>query len=476
MSSDESDTELTGDEIVRNFDDEAKLITDNLLPEKSKARYVFAYDQFISWQKKNNSESFSESVFLVYFKELSKNHKPPTLWGQWSMLRTTINLRHAIDINSYHNLKSFIKNLAKGYQPKKAQVLTLSQINNFLNNFDDLIYLAKKVILIFGVFGAMRSSEFCQMNVQDIEDTGNQFIVTIKDNKNYYPRNFIIGKEYYAIVRKYIDLRPKDIDTRRFFINYQKGKCTCQVIGKNKISEVPKVVAICLQLENPETYTGHCLRRSAATILANSGANITALKQLGGWRSSTTAEGYVENSLANRQKLYQKLISSVHNAPSTSTAIQTPLPQLEESRPGETHEKMSPDLLDNDSFIIIKSNENPEVNENSSLLQSTKHNNFDSTAAANPKNIPSAKSSPQIKEHNRHYLQEIQNFSSNKKPKTGRLKPQISNKNSNAAEIENDDVNDITVYSSFVTMENNTIKKVIINKNYYCNCNDKKND
>ncbi|CAD6241452.1 GSCOCG00012621001-RA-CDS, partial [Cotesia congregata] len=177
------------------------------------------------------------------------------------MLRTTINLRHAVDINSYHNLKSFLKNLAKGYQPKKAQVLTLSQINDFLNNFDDLIYLAKKV---------------------NIEDTGNQLIVTIKDNKNHYPRSFIIGKEYHGIVKKYTDLRPKDIDTRRFFINYQMGKCTCQVIGKNKISEVPKIVAICLRLENPETYTGHCFRRLAATILANSGANITTVKQLGG--------------------------------------------------------------------------------------------------------------------------------------------------------------------------------------------------
>ncbi|KAK0174947.1 hypothetical protein PV327_008735 [Microctonus hyperodae] len=150
---------------------------------------------------------------------------------------------------------------------------------------------------------------------------------------------------------------------------------------------------------------------------------MTAVKQLGGWRSSTVAEGYVENSFANRQKLYQKLISSVHNAPSTSTAIQTPLPQFEDSRPGKTHEKMSPDILDNDSFILIESNENPE------------HNHFDSSAAAKPKNIPSIKSSPQINE-------------------------QISNKNPNAAEIENDDVNDISVYSSFVTWKNIPLRKL----------------
>ncbi|KAH0552232.1 hypothetical protein KQX54_007499 [Cotesia glomerata] len=68
-----------------------------------------------------------------------------------------------------------------------------------------------------------------------------------------------------------------------------------------------------------------------------------------------------------------------HSSPSTSTAIQTPLPQFEDARPGETHEKMSTDLPDNDSFILIESNENLEVNENSSLLQSTEHNDVDVT-------------------------------------------------------------------------------------------------
>lgn len=74
-----------------------------------------------------------------------------------------------------------------------------------------------QVILTFGVLGALRTSEICNLNIQDVEDTGNQMIVTINDNKNRYPRNIIVGKEYYGHVKKYISLRPDNFDSRRFF-------------------------------------------------------------------------------------------------------------------------------------------------------------------------------------------------------------------------------------------------------------------
>lgn len=148
------------------------------------------------------------------------------------------------------------------------------------------------------------------MNLSDVENTGTQFIVTVKDTKNYYPRNFIIGPELYDKVNDYIKLRPTNLNTDRFFLQYRNGVCVRQVIGKNKISEVPKTIATFLKLNDPETYTGHCLRRTAATLLANSGANLTTVKQLGGWKSGSVAEGYIEHSLANRRKIFQGIINS----------------------------------------------------------------------------------------------------------------------------------------------------------------------
>ena len=39
----------------------------------------------------------------------------------------------------------------KGYHPKKAKVLTLSQVNKFLNESDDSLYLAMKVSKLFTI-------------------------------------------------------------------------------------------------------------------------------------------------------------------------------------------------------------------------------------------------------------------------------------------------------------------------------------
>jgi hypothetical protein len=69
------------------------------------------------------------------------------------------------------------------------------------------------------------------------------------------------------------------------------------------------MVATFLGLPNVEQYTGHSLRRSSATILANTGGNVTDLKWLGGWRSSTVAEGYVEESVENKIQIAKKCLA-----------------------------------------------------------------------------------------------------------------------------------------------------------------------
>ena len=161
-----------------------------------------------------------------------------------------------------------------------------------------------QVILIFGICGAMRCEEITNTRVCDVEDLGDKFIVSIPDNKNDYPGQFIIGNLFYDKIKHYISLRPKQEFTERFFIHYINGKCQSQNIGRHKIGEVPQLIAKYLNLRNPERYTGHCFRRTAATLLSDAGGNIQMLKQLGRWRSDLIAQGYIENSLHNRQMIF----------------------------------------------------------------------------------------------------------------------------------------------------------------------------
>lgn len=144
---------------------------------------------------------------------------------------------------------------------------------------------------IFGIAGACRSCEFVEIQTEDVELKTDIYLVRIVKTKNQVPRSFTITEEMANIVSKYVALRPVNIKTTRFFINYQQGKCYAQPIGINKIRKNPQKIAEYLTLQNPEYYTGHSFRRTSATMLMDAGADITMLKRHGGWKSDTVAEG-----------------------------------------------------------------------------------------------------------------------------------------------------------------------------------------
>lgn len=123
-----------------------------------------------------------------------------------------------------------------------------------------------------------------------------------------------MSEQFYSIVKQYISLRPSS-DTAQlpFFLNYINGKCTRQCVGVNKLGGVAKQIATYLGLPEPNCYTGHCFRRSSATILVDAGGDLLDLKRHGGWRSSAVAEGYVDNSMNNKTKNCDKITSAIMN-------------------------------------------------------------------------------------------------------------------------------------------------------------------
>ncbi|PSN39688.1 hypothetical protein C0J52_22264 [Blattella germanica] len=84
-------------------------------------------------------------------------------------------------------------------------------------------------------------------------------------------------------------------------------------------------IALYLNLPNSNLYTGHCFRRSSTTLLVDAGGDTTTLKRHGGWKSTTVAEGYIEESIQNKMQISNTILNSVEtenthvniNAPST---------------------------------------------------------------------------------------------------------------------------------------------------------------
>ncbi|KAJ8912179.1 hypothetical protein NQ315_006146 [Exocentrus adspersus] len=237
----------------------------------------------------------------------------------------TLSVYHNIDITKYFKLKALLKRKSDGYIPKKSKTLTTKQINQFLHEAPDTQHLFTKVALIVGISRACRKQELSHLKLENIESLGLQLL------------------EFHKTFEKYANLRPTDIQESHFFLNYQREKCTKQaVVGVNKFGNIPKLIAnylhlglakrklntkFCqpyLHLKDPNLYTGHCFRRSSATILVDAGGDITALKRHGGWKSTAVAETYIDESITNKIEISNKILEAVNTSSTSNTSVSTP--------------------------------------------------------------------------------------------------------------------------------------------------------
>ena len=65
-----------------------------------------------------------------------------------------------------------------------------------------------------------------------------------------------------------------------------------------------------MSLPDPQLYTGYSFRRTSATLLVDGGRDLTDLKRLG-WKLSTVAEGYINESLHHKQEIHKEITNSI---------------------------------------------------------------------------------------------------------------------------------------------------------------------
>jgi hypothetical protein len=116
-----------------------------LIPTKSKMRYETAFKTFEQWLNEKGVP-INEKTLLAYFVLRTATLKSPaSLWAEYSMLRTMINLNQGIDISKFAKLIAFLKKKNTGYRPKKSKCFTKEEMRKFLKEAPDDTYLLMKV-------------------------------------------------------------------------------------------------------------------------------------------------------------------------------------------------------------------------------------------------------------------------------------------------------------------------------------------
>ncbi|PSN42169.1 hypothetical protein C0J52_17470 [Blattella germanica] len=108
--------------------------------------------------------------------ELSKVFAASSLWCTYSKLKTILRVREKVDVSSFTNIVSFLKKMSVRHVPRKSNVLSRSQIDEFLLNAPDDVFLLIKVVIAFGVFGAYRRQELHDLCFNDVKVEGSVLV------------------------------------------------------------------------------------------------------------------------------------------------------------------------------------------------------------------------------------------------------------------------------------------------------------
>ncbi|XP_015833839.1 activating transcription factor 7-interacting protein 1 isoform X1 [Tribolium castaneum] len=249
---------------------------------KSHSLYERRYQHFENWRKENKMYDVTEEVVLAYFELQRNKYKASTLWSNFSILRQCLSVDKEIDISQYTRLQALLKSASEGYSPRKSNALEEEDVWKFLQEADDTWYLAMKVILIMGYYGACRRDELTNMLIDDVEFRGESIVVSVPKIKKITKsvRMFSITDQFCVNkIKKYVALRPSDVTHKRFFLTYRNGYCVKSPIGVNTMGIIPKEIAAFLKLPNPDRYTGHCFKRTSATHLTNRFNNMLLVKR-----------------------------------------------------------------------------------------------------------------------------------------------------------------------------------------------------
>ena len=288
----------------------------------SKKTYTERIEDFVDYITANRSDLTLEQKLNNYFQarmsekneEETDKYRATTLrsWLSvfskfWKFVRLSDLKILAPQLEA--NIATREKQQQKVKQAKVFKKEELSRYYNMPHTPDNLGDMAYSVVgLSFGGRGA----EIIKVQFEDVTrtvnpDTGETKILikyqrTKQAGVPEMSEAMITGKLEVDILIAYESKFPKTERTGRYFrklIATSDGlgiKGTKINIGHNVTAKTGVRIATKLGLNNPELYTGHTFRRTCATICAEGGMQLAAIKQITGHRSDTVAQRYIDHS------------------------------------------------------------------------------------------------------------------------------------------------------------------------------------
>ncbi|XP_021365071.1 uncharacterized protein LOC110457925 [Mizuhopecten yessoensis] len=223
---------------------------------------------------------------------------------------------------------SFVQNLmeaSKRHAKKpvcKKEPVTIDNLKSLCDIFGgsgDLLVIRDLAMILLCFAGFLRFNELINLRCVDVKMFDDYLTLIIRKSKTdqyHHGNEVVISKGYssacpFAMLTRYLASANISLDSEHFLFKqvYRSGK-VCALIHKAKplsYTCVREAILKRLKRVTDGNIGLHSLRSGGATAAANSGVNERCFKRHGRWKSDSSRDGYVKDSLENRLSVTQKL-------------------------------------------------------------------------------------------------------------------------------------------------------------------------
>lgn len=255
----------------------------------------------------------SVAIFDGFLHEYSRTRKASTVWTDRSHLIRYIKAKDNEDYSNVGTFKSFLSFKSKTEAPKQSSIFEKTELFRFWKEApSDGIMLRHKFVSLIAYYGCCRIADIVFLDFTAIKISDSQVTVTIQRSKSaasIAKTEFFIpnsdGVPVVDLFQQYI--QAQNPQAGRFWRHWRNDRWTSLVVGHNPLAETSRIIATWLEKDDVDSYTGHCFRRSSATAYANSTGSLLGLKRLGGWKSESVAQRYIDTSTVEKKKQAEAL-------------------------------------------------------------------------------------------------------------------------------------------------------------------------
>lgn len=311
-----------------NSDEELESVA---LPREKSARLVKEsmarstlrnYDTYVrlfeSYRADRDSPGYCSELYQEFMMHVAEKYRGSTMAVIGSIIRKYMLVEKGVDVVPDPVVGAVVKSKRKKEKVDHAGVFTAREIMDYLLGLsDEDDFLSKKLMILFGALGGLRASELVQLRFEDVTVEEYGLVINIVRSKTdqseegwkvVIPKLDVARADPVCTYERYKKVVPSIAG--RLFLQFRYGKYVQQPIGIHQVGGIVQEMAKIVKPEVWKDFSSHSLRRTNATCCVDVGVSDGQMKRHLRWKSTKTAENYVERSLVGELDVAKKLSSA----------------------------------------------------------------------------------------------------------------------------------------------------------------------